>query len=331
MLDGRCLGDRRRQVRSAPARIPTARSSRTAARCASSISFSQLKFEDVHPGSSSVKERLAVMDETGIYAQIVYPNILGFGGQAAAKVDPALRQVCVEIYNDAMAELQEESGQRLFPMALLPWWDVKAAVKETERAAHDGLARHQHQFRSAFSQGRRRRPHSRSGQPALGSAVGSVRRQNMPVNFHIGASETVDRLDGQQGWPSLPRDLRSGIWARCCSSTTARSSPTSFTRGPLDRFPTAQVRLGGKRRRLGAVPDGSARLPADGNRRGQEVRHEAVGIFPNAISTPASGSRRTTSRTRCDRSASTTCCSKPTSRIRPVSIRSRIWKVASAT
>ena len=96
--------------------------------------FLKVQFEEVHLGSSSVKERLAVMDANGIHAQIVYPNILGFGGQASAKVDPELRLVVTQIYNDAMAEMQEESGQRLFPMALLPWWDVKEAVKETARA-----------------------------------------------------------------------------------------------------------------------------------------------------------------------------------------------------
>src|SRR5262249_26939174 len=41
--------------------------------------FLSLEFEDVHTGSSQVKDRLAVMDEVGVYAQIVYPNILGFG------------------------------------------------------------------------------------------------------------------------------------------------------------------------------------------------------------------------------------------------------------
>src|SRR5579871_1294485 len=41
--------------------------------------FLKLQFSDVHPGSYSVKDRLAVMDAAGIYAQIVYPNILGFG------------------------------------------------------------------------------------------------------------------------------------------------------------------------------------------------------------------------------------------------------------
>ena len=93
--------------------------------------FLKLQFEDVHAGSSNVKERLKVMDEAGIWAQIVYPNILGFGGQASARVDPELRLACVQIYNDAMAEIQEESGQRLFPMALLPWWEIgRASCRE---------------------------------------------------------------------------------------------------------------------------------------------------------------------------------------------------------
>ncbi len=47
--------------------------------------FLALRFDDVHLGSSDVKSRLEVMDEAGIYAQIVYPNILGFGGQATAR------------------------------------------------------------------------------------------------------------------------------------------------------------------------------------------------------------------------------------------------------
>ena len=101
--------------------------------------FLKVQFEEVHLGSSSIKERLAVMDENGIHAQIVYPNILGFGGQASAKVDPELRLITTQIYNDAMAEIQQESGQRLFPMALLPWWDVKEAIKETARCADMGL------------------------------------------------------------------------------------------------------------------------------------------------------------------------------------------------
>ncbi len=101
--------------------------------------FGRLTFDDIHPGSYDLKPRLAEMDRCGIYAQIVYPNVRGFGGQACAKVDPELRLVSVQIYNDAMAEMQENSGLRCFPMALLPWWDVKEAMKETKRAHKMGL------------------------------------------------------------------------------------------------------------------------------------------------------------------------------------------------
>src|SRR2546430_2198896 len=58
--------------------------------------FLDVQIGDVHPGAWQVKARLGVMDETGIYAQIVYPNILGFGGQNAAKVDPELRLATVQ-------------------------------------------------------------------------------------------------------------------------------------------------------------------------------------------------------------------------------------------
>src|SRR5579875_2125251 len=44
--------------------------------------FMQCRMEDVHPGSFDIKERLRYMDETGIWAQIIYPNFLGFGGSA---------------------------------------------------------------------------------------------------------------------------------------------------------------------------------------------------------------------------------------------------------
>jgi predicted TIM-barrel fold metal-dependent hydrolase len=199
--------------------------------------FLALKFTDVHPGSSSVKERLAVMDECGIYAQIVYPNILGFGGQAAAKVDPDLRQICVEIYNDAMAELQVESGQRMFPMALLPWWDVKAAVKETERASVMGLRGininsdpHFHKQADGTAIPDLASPH---WDPLWEICVA----KNLPINFHIGASEQSMDWMGQQGWPSLPRDLRSGIMGAMIFFNNGKVVSNLIYSGALDRFP----------------------------------------------------------------------------------------------
>jgi predicted TIM-barrel fold metal-dependent hydrolase len=199
--------------------------------------FLKLQFDDVHLGSSQVKERLAVMDATGIHAQIVYPNILGFGGQASAQVEPALRLACVQIYNDAMAEMQQESGQRLFPMALLPWWDIDAAVKETQRAQGLGLRGininsdpHTHKDES----GKHIPDLAAKHWDPLWEVCSSL---NVPINFHIGASEqSVDWL-GQQGWPSLTRDLRAAIGGAMLFFNNGRVLSNIVYSGALDRFP----------------------------------------------------------------------------------------------
>ena len=111
------------------------------------------------------------MDEQGIYAQIAYPNILGFSGQNAMKSDPALRLMAMQIFNDAMGEMQESSGDRIFPMAMLPWWDFGrdseggGALPEMGRAG-DQLEPGHPWPRSALDR-----------RPALEPAVGGVRRQ----------------------------------------------------------------------------------------------------------------------------------------------------------
>ena len=47
---------------------------------------------EVSPAASLVEPRLTLMDEVGIWGQIMYPNAVGFGGQAMASVkDPVLR------------------------------------------------------------------------------------------------------------------------------------------------------------------------------------------------------------------------------------------------
>ena len=198
--------------------------------------FLGLQFEDVHAGSSNVKERLKVMDEAGIYAQIVYPNILGFGGQASAKVDAELRLACVQIYNDAMAELQEESGQRLFPMALLPWWDVSAAVKETERCSAMGL-----KGININSDPHMVRDDKGDLIPDLGTEHwfplwDVCNDKNIPINFHIGGSETAIDWMGQQGWPSLSHDLRSGISGAMIFFNNGKVISNLIYSGILDRY-----------------------------------------------------------------------------------------------
>ncbi len=97
--------------------------------------FLQWAIDDSHPAAYDMDARVEVMDEVGIYAQILYPNVAGFGSQKFVDVkDPEVKRLAATVYNDAMAEIQDHSSGRLYPMALMPWWDIDASVAEARRA-----------------------------------------------------------------------------------------------------------------------------------------------------------------------------------------------------
>jgi predicted TIM-barrel fold metal-dependent hydrolase len=198
-----------------------------------SLEFFNWQIEDVHAGAYDIAARLEVMDETNIYAQIVYPNVLGFGGQNAGKVDPELRIASIEIFNDAMAEMQAESGGRIFPMALLPWWDVDQSVKETERAKAMGLR----------GVNINSDPHLHKGIPDLAEPHWdrlweTCAGLDMPVNFHIGASDAALDWFGSSYWPSESMDVRFAIGSSMLFFGNARVMANILLSGILDRHPT---------------------------------------------------------------------------------------------
>jgi uncharacterized protein len=91
-------------------------------------------FANIDVSSWDVGERLALMDEQGIHAQILYPNGIGFASNHIFAIeDEAERTLILQVYNDFLAESQEESKGRLFPQALLPIWDMDLTVKEMTR------------------------------------------------------------------------------------------------------------------------------------------------------------------------------------------------------
>src|SRR5580692_9358768 len=97
-------------------------------------------FERAHVAAWDVDARLEVLDDMGIEHQVTYPNALGLGGHALADVkDPVLRRLCVEIFNDSRAEIQDRTNNRLLPMPILPAWDIEGCVREALRVAEMGL------------------------------------------------------------------------------------------------------------------------------------------------------------------------------------------------
>jgi predicted TIM-barrel fold metal-dependent hydrolase len=96
-------------------------------------------FDDVHPASTDANERLAYMDSVGIWAQVLYPNVAGFGSQVFLQLeDPDLMLTCVEAYNDFQTDWASADARRLLPITATPFWDVDAAAAEIRRCADRG-------------------------------------------------------------------------------------------------------------------------------------------------------------------------------------------------
>jgi predicted TIM-barrel fold metal-dependent hydrolase len=97
------------------------------------------KVEDTDPACYDAKARLERLDEYGIYAQVLYPNVLGFSAASfIALEDSELALACVRAYNDFLTEWAEADPNRLLPVTMLPFWDLDAAIAEVHRAADNG-------------------------------------------------------------------------------------------------------------------------------------------------------------------------------------------------
>ncbi|MCB1005409.1 MAG: amidohydrolase [Acidimicrobiales bacterium] len=193
--------------------------------------------ENVHEGAWDPEKRLAVMDETGIHAQVVYPNAVGIGGQNLAKAtdDPVLRRLCVEIYNDSMAELQEWSNRRFLPMPVLPAWSVEECVAEANRCADLD-------FRGVNMTS----DPQETGAPDLASREWDplwevCADRGLPVHFHIGASLTALTFYGQYFWPSLPDNMKPAVGGSMLFLNNARVIINSAYAGIFDRHPKLKM------------------------------------------------------------------------------------------
>lgn len=97
------------------------------------------RFDEMHASAWDVKTRLGVMDQFGIAAQICYPNL----GEAVRSdvlmkhTDKENALTIIRIFNEFRAEVQAQSGNRLFPLPMLPMWDQKTMMAEVRRCVED--------------------------------------------------------------------------------------------------------------------------------------------------------------------------------------------------
>ena len=143
--------------------------------------------DDIPPGAHLADSRLAYLDAEGIHAQVLYPNVGGFGSGGFLKLkEPELMLACVRAYNDFLAEWASADASRLLPVMATPFWDVDAAVKEIERCAAMG-----HRGVLFGSQPRDfGEPHLAS--PHWDPIWAAAQDAGLPISFHIGSGANWD-------------------------------------------------------------------------------------------------------------------------------------------
>ena len=139
-------------------------------------------FGEMHPGAYDADARLRYMDDMGIWAMVMYPNVAGFGSQQFLKLrDPELMLACVEAYNNWQTDWASADPRRLLPVTSTPFWDIDASVREVRRCAEMG-------HRGILFTGE---PH-KFGQPLLGDRRwdplwATAVELDVPISFHIGS------------------------------------------------------------------------------------------------------------------------------------------------
>src|SRR5262249_13619916 len=127
--------------------------------------------------------RLRRMDEDGIAAQVLYPNVSLHAAALMDIAEPALRHDCVAAYNDYQTEWSDAAPDRLLPVTSLPFWDLPATLAEIDRCAgagHPGI--NFSQDPSVFGLPPLTDPH---WDPLWAKAD----ETGLPVNFHIATGD----------------------------------------------------------------------------------------------------------------------------------------------
>lgn len=189
-------------------------------------------YDDVHPGAFDAKARLDYMDQARIWAQVLYPNVGGFGSQNFLEMDDdELKLLCVSAYNDFLLEWCSADADRLLPVVATPFWDVPATVRELERCISTGA-------RGVLFTGEPQR----YGLPVLGDhhwdpLWETAKDAGLPIHFHIGnAGSTLEEaaperyakhgVPAAQSYSALSLFLKNGMQ---CSDL--------ITSGVLNRYP----------------------------------------------------------------------------------------------
>lgn len=132
--------------------------------------------------TGDVTARLAALDAEGVDKELAFPNaLLALFGWP----DYEVRETAFRIYNEYIAGIQEQSGERIFGVGLVNWWDADGARRTVSELKALGLRT----FLLPINPGRdpERRPIDYASSTMRG-VWEAIEESELPVSHHIGES-----------------------------------------------------------------------------------------------------------------------------------------------
>ena len=181
-------------------------------------------------------ERIKAMDQDGVDAHTFFGNIAGVAGNtfsAPSYPDNDFRLECIRAFNDfQIDEYSDPYPGRFITLAVVPLWDVDAAVAEVHRMKKRGIHGLSFAFPHQFQY-----PHV--ADPYWDPFWEAAQEADLPVNFHIGSGGSMGvwqpPFKGHDAMTRLAENSTSGI-----SANTQVMTVMLFS-GALQKFPRLQI------------------------------------------------------------------------------------------
>ena len=170
------------------------------------------------------------MDEYGIWAQILYPNLIAFEAFVFMNLEPELALACTTAYNDFLSDFASADPARLIPIAMLPFWDKDASIREMKRCydkGHKGVL-----FANRYE---------RAGLPSFydpywDEVYATAQDMDLSINFHIAFAQEPEGLTAKRA----QRQVNTSEHAASASLSVMSNADvlaSLLTSGLCDRFP----------------------------------------------------------------------------------------------
>jgi uncharacterized protein len=190
------------------------------------------RWSDVDVSAWDAEARLARMDEYGIYAQVLYPNVGLCNGGFIQGEGRQLRIEMLKVYNNYQTEWATVAPTRFVPITVLPFWDLEATIAEIRRCAemgHRGIIFTQDP--AAF------------GQPVLTDRYwdpiwATAQEIGLPVNFHVATGDLrLYALPQNRGHPDNGRHANDIMTSASSFMANAHTISSLICGGICHRFP----------------------------------------------------------------------------------------------